>query len=330
MTARPPAADNRQTARGGAPAAPSPLRLESLAASLVVADAAGSRLDVFLADRLPIFASRKAAYKAVKEGRASINGQPTIAPHQRLAVGDRIDLADDRRPPPPPLALELTVVFEDDWLAVVVKPPGLAVSGNFARTAVRALPTNLLPSHAPDALRTPLPVHRLDAPTGGLLLVAKRATALVDLGRQFARREVRKRYRAIAAGHLPPVAQVELPVDGRPASTRFHRLASVPSLNYGVLTVVDCFPESGRTHQIRRHLAALGAPIVGDPEYGTPGQVLKGKGLFLWAVELAFRHPDSGAQMQFAVDPPAKFASLLAREQRRTLRQRGNAAIAPG
>jgi len=152
--------------------------------------AAGMRLDVFLAERHDRFPSKKAAYKAIKRGEVAVNGTTVRDPQLPLTKGDILAVSADSRPPPPPLAINVAVVYEDDHLAVVEKPPGLPVSGNFSRTLLRALPHNLEPSAAADILRSPQPVHRLDGPTGGLVLIAKSASALADIGRQFENREV--------------------------------------------------------------------------------------------------------------------------------------------
>lgn len=278
----------------------------------------GLRLDVFLSGELEAFPSKKSAYKAIKRGEVIVNGRAVLNPQTAIRAGDTITVGPDSRPPLPPLSLTLPIVFEDSFLAVIEKPPGLPVSGNFARTVLRALPHNLVPSGEPDALPNPGPAHRLDRPTGGLLLIAKTAGVVADLGRQFAQREVRKVYHAIAAGPVPEHVRVDEPVEGRQAVTDFILRETAPSMNYGLLSFVECHPLTGRTHQIRRHLAHLGAPVVGDRQYGQPGRVLKGKGLFLWATELAFRHPAAGLSLDIAIPPPPKFATLLARESRRS------------
>lgn len=280
----------------------------------------GSRLDRFLCENTPIFASKKAAYKAVKRGEIHVNGTCVIDPQHRLHGGDRVTVFPDTRTAPASLALTMPVVFEDDYLAVVEKPPGLPVSGNYVKTVQRALPYNLSASLELDALRMPRPVHRLDGPTGGVLLVAKTAGALVDLSHQFEAREVRKIYHAVTAGPLPDSVTVTQPLDEKNAETFFQTLERVPSLNYTELCLVACQPRTGRTHQIRRHLQELGVPIIGDLQYGQAGHVLKGKGLFLWAVGLAFRHPVTGTSFDIIIQTPRKFMALMSREARRTRR----------
>ncbi len=278
---------------------------------------AHQRLDKFLAENSPLFASRKAAYKAVKRGRVTVNGLD-CTPNQRIENGDKIEVCEETGPLPPPLELPLEVVFEDSFVAVLIKPPGIPASGNFARTIQRALPANLDRSCEPDALRLPHPVHRLDGPTGGLLLIAKTAAAMTTLSRQFEQRRVFKKYCAVTAGPLPDWCRANSPVEDREARTEFKVVRRVPSLNYTEMCLVECFPETGRKHQIRSHLAELNAPVVGDRTHNAGKKVMKGKGLFLWAVELAFEHPESGEIIHVLIEPPPKFKSLLDREKRRT------------
>ena len=282
---------------------------------------AGERLDLFAAGEFELIASRKAAQKLAKRGLLLVNGG-TAAPNLAVQQGDRVDLLPDDRPTVPVYDFPVSVLQEDDWLAVVLKPAGIPVSGNYVRTLERALPASLAVSALPDALPRPRPVHRLDAPTQGLLLVAKNARALVSLGRQFEEKTVAKRYRAICLGELSGEGTVAVPVDGRPALTRYEAVVHTRSVTTGWITTVDLQPATGRTHQLRRHLAHLGHPILGDGQY-TEGKVLHGKGLFLAAVALSFRHPEDGRLCEIEIPEPAKFASFRDREERRWRRLQG-------
>jgi len=276
---------------------------------------AGERLDAFAATVFPQIASRKGAQKLAKRGLLLVNG--TVGePHLRVKASDDVALLDDPRPVVPIYNLPLVVVYEDDWLAVVDKPAGIPVSGNYARTLQRALPAHLLPSPLPDALPSPRPVHRLDAPTQGLLLIAKTARAMVDLGRQFEAKTIHKQYRAICLGQLVGEGQIDLPIEARPASTRYRVLGHTHSLTTGWTTTVDLFPATGRTHQLRLHLASLGHPILGDAQH-TEGKALRGKGLVLAAIALTFHHPDDQTERRAEIPEPAKFASLRSRDERR-------------
>ena len=279
-------------------------------------EADGQRLDRFTADQAREFPSRKAAYKAAKNERILLNGQPA-PPHTRVRNGDTIAV---RAPTAlhAPLALPLEIHMQDESIAVITKPPGIPTSGNYARTVARALPANLTPSPRADALPAPHPVHRLDSPTGGLLLIAKTATAAMELGRQFEQRLVRKRYRAIVAGRMhPPEGALTTPVGNREAHTDYRVVAVTPSLSVGDLSLVDLFPKTGRTHQLRSQLADAGYPIIGDKTYHANRKVLRGKGLFLWAAGLTFIHPQTKQKIHCNTPEPPKFNAYIEREMRR-------------
>ena len=260
--------------------------------------------------------SRKGLKKAILAGRVLVDGRPGETA-TRISAGQTLQLLADERPSKRPFELSLATHYEDEHLALVFKPSGLAVSGNRFRTVENALPFNLHPSSRPDALGRPLPVHRLDAPTSGLLLVAKTIAARIELGRQFEAQEVEKRYQAVVLGRPPDTGIFDLPIDGKESLTHYRRRHTVPSLRSGWLSLMDLFPQTGRTHQLRRHLSAAGYPILGDAQYGREGLVLRGRGLFLCAVELSFVHPATGERLRFSIEAPAKFGLHLAREERR-------------
>ena len=275
----------------------------------------GDRLDQYAAQNLHSLPSRKSAYKAAKRGALLVNGQ-TVEPSRFVYVNDEIILVESHARPPV-YRLSLEVVWEDEWLAIISKPPGIPVNGNYARTIERALPFNLTATRAVDALTNPKPVHRLDAPTGGLLLVAKSAKSLMNLSRLFENGRIRKRYRAIVTGRLQRQSTIRLPVNGKHAETFYTVVEHSRSLRTDWLTTLDLIPVTGRTHQLRQHLAAIGHPIVGDSIYGAKKHVFRGKGLFLWAIELEFDHPESGEKIGITIDEPAKFNAYRGREARR-------------
>jgi len=257
-----------------------------------------------------------AAHKAAKRGELRLNGD-VREPGAWVEPGDEIHFAPTARKPPKVYERAIDVPFEDDHLAVVCKPPGIPVSGNLHRTLEHALSYNLGASKADDALPWPYPVHRLDARTGGLVIVAKRADTRTELGRLFQSREVHKRYRALLVGRLEGEGEVDEPLEGRRSVSRFNALQHTRSLHGEWLTTVDLYPRTGRTHQLRKHMAHLGHPILGDEKYGILGLILRGQGLFLWAVQLRFRHPESGETIDVEIDEPPKFESHRRREQRR-------------
>ncbi|MCB9761915.1 MAG: RluA family pseudouridine synthase [Alphaproteobacteria bacterium] len=280
-------------------------------------DTVVERFDRYLALHLEGFPSRAWARKAIKRGEILLNGEPA-EPSRFLHPGDTLTLLGSRRPPPKIFTCRLDVRYEDDWLAVVDKPAGLVVMANRHRTLEHALPHNLKPSGRPDALRRPRPVHRLDVPTSGLLLVAKTAAAQVHLGKQFEHRQVFKRYGALVVGRPDPAeGTLDAPVGERPALSRYRVAQAGRCLKSEWVSLVDLWPLTGRTHQLRIHMANAGWPVLGDDLYGTPPLVLRGKGLYLCALELAFTHPEDDRPVRVTREVPHKFHSFLDREARR-------------
>ena len=274
------------------------------------------RLSDYARSAFPIIPSRKGLAKAIKRGELWIDGAPAQS-GTWMQAGQMLELVDLQQKAPKEYRLPLDVVFEDEYLAVINKPSGIEVSGNKFKTVENALTGSVSPSPLPDALPWPRPVHRLDYSTSGLLMVAKTASAQVFLGRQLEERNVHKRYCSVVMGQVLSSGQVDGPINGLPAHSDYVAGETVPSLRSGHLTRVDLYPVTGRTHQLRIHMAAIGHPIVGDQKYGQTGNVLKGKGLFLAAVGLRFPHPANQQEITVSIDVPAKFDSLLQREQTR-------------
>lgn len=257
-------------------------------------------------------ASRKGIKKAIKKGWVTVDGKPETT-GRWLQGGECVKLQLPEAPLPEKLPeIQLTVHYEDDHLAVVEKPAGLITSGNKWMTLANALPANLAPSQEPDALVLPQPVHRLDYPTSGLVLVGKTASCLTHLGELFARRMIQKTYLAVAIGELPEGGTVEQPIDGKPANSVYERLDRQASPRFGWLNLVRLSPKTGRRHQLRIHLASLGCPILGDREYGIEGLILKGKGLYLHAQSLEFIHPITNEQLRVTSKVAKKFSRLFA------------------
>ncbi len=274
------------------------------------------RLDIYASKLFSHLPTKKSAYRAIKRGDVTLNGE-MCEPCRRVRPGYRIEIAEQEEKKTKGFALDLKIIYEDEHLAVIEKPPGYPVSGNRFKTIENALPFNLKTSALPDALPRPKPAHRLDSPTGGLLLVAKTRTALIKLGRQFQAREVKKRYRAILIGRLEGKGIIEEPVSGRDAKTEYCAVSHTPSIKNKCLTLADLAPDTGRTHQLRRHMSQAGFPVLGDKIYGQDGLILKSKGLFLWSVELSFLHPFDKTRLTFSIEEPDKFKNLLQREKLR-------------
>ena len=260
--------------------------------------------------------SRKGVTKAIKRGEIRLDGE-IVETGRFVKSGQKIDLLDLQLTPPKKYRLKLPVVYEDEYIAVINKPAGIEVNGNKFKTIENALSDNIALSKNIDALSWPRPVHRLDYPTSGLLLIAKTHKAQIGLGEQFENRSIKKRYRAIVMGKPSETGIIEHPIDGRDSKSEFKLIKSVPSLQSTHLSLVDLWPHTGRKHQLRKHMASLGFPILGDKQYGVKGNILHGKGLFLSAVELTFIHPITKEHMNIAIDEPKKFQTTLKREKSR-------------
>lgn len=287
-----------------------------LATHWVPLDIEQQRLSDYLCGVFPQLPSRKSVKVAIKKGAIYVNGKKGhtgdwVLPKQK------IELLEIESAPTKILQLPLDVLYEDDSIAVVFKPAGIPVSGNQFRTIENALLHNISPSDRVDALKKPRAVHRLDAPTSGLLLIAKTRQARIHLGAQFEAKTIQKRYQAIVMGQPPIEGTIDLPIEGKASVSYFICLRTVDSLRSGQLSLLNLFPQTGRTHQLRIHLSQLGFPILGDKLYGTEGQILKGKGLFLTALELEFEHPTTQKRQQIKLPTPYKYTALLDREQRR-------------
>ncbi len=263
-----------------------------------------------------IIPSKSGLKKAIKNGEVFIDGAP--AESSRFVVANqKIELVDLENDLPKIFKHPLEVVFENESFALINKTAGIVVSGNQHRTIANALLYNIKPSQENDALKLPRPVHRLDGPTSGLLLIAKTRSALINLSKQFEHKVISKKYRAIVVGKIPEEMIFDSPVFGKEAYTKCKRIHFVPSLKNTFLSLVELYPETGRTHQLRIHLSEAGFPILGDKTYGKENAILKHKGLFLISTSLRFMDPISDERVSFEISEPKKFSGLLEREARR-------------
>ena len=304
----------------------------------------GERLDRLIARRLPeLSRSRvKALIEAGHVAQEGTGGGTITDPSRRVKPGQRyaISVPDAAPAAPQPQAIRLDIVYEDDDLIVLNKPAGMVVHpapGNPDRTLV-----NALLAHCGDSLggiggvRRPGIVHRLDKDTSGLMVVAKNDAAHASLSRQFAERTSERLYRAIVWGvPRPAEGEIEGPIGrdprnrkrmavvargGKPALTRYR---VVRRFGAGVASLVECRLATGRTHQIRVHLAQAGHPLLGDPVYGGRRGRARGEkeGLTahlagfgrqaLHAATLGFSHPRTARAMQYQVNDPAYFNELI-------------------
>ncbi|MFD0861184.1 pseudouridine synthase [Sungkyunkwania multivorans] len=260
--------------------------------------------------------TKSALKKTIKQGGIRIDGEIATTGHW-IKEGQTIELLDLEKPLQKIFKLPLTVIFEDDHLAIIKKPAGYPTSGNYFRTIQNALPFNLKISKGADAMKIPRPVHRLDNPTSGLLIIAKTRSAQKHLHQQFEEQHISKTYVALVVGTPKLEGEITLPINDRAANTYFETLKTVNSLRNETLSSLKLYPRTGRTHQLRIHLSAIGHPIVGDALYGKEGHTLKHKGLFLSAVGLALKHPHTDQRLRFELPPPNKFTLLMEKEERR-------------
>lgn len=206
--------------------------------------------------------------------------------------------------------LRLNVLYEDEHLAIINKPAGISVSGNKFKTIANALAGSLKQSTRKDAVH-PQPVHRLDYPTTGLLLIGKTSHSIRALNEMFESKRIEKTYFAIAIGEMNSEGLIASEIEGKKSQTQFNLIESVPSERFKHLNFLKLNPKTGRRHQIRIHLSSLGNPILGDQTYGKDGLILKGKGLYLHAGSLKFIHPFTNQIIHQESDLPAKFLKIF-------------------
>jgi 23S rRNA pseudouridine1911/1915/1917 synthase len=293
------------------------------------------RLDRFLASALAL--SRSQLQRLIKEGSVLVGGRPAKA-NQAVKTGQEIsiDVPEPIEAAPAPEDLPLPIVYQDKDLIVVDKPAGMVVhpaAGHEGGTMVNALLHHVDDLSGIGGEKRPGIVHRLDKGTSGLMVVAKHDRAHEELARQFAQREVEKEYLALAWGEVMAGRRIDAPIGRDPSnrkkmaaeSARVRRTRAavtriVRAEHFGrVLTLVQVAIHTGRTHQIRVHLSAIGHPIVGDALYGgvhrrIPGDIRAVTHLdrpFLHSARLVFTHPDDGRRMEFLSAMPADLQKVL-------------------
>jgi 23S rRNA pseudouridine1911/1915/1917 synthase len=288
----------------------------------LIADTTGSRLDKFIAEKCPEL-SRTHAQKLITDGLVTVNG--SIARSSlKINSDDRVEFTIPAETPSH-LALEdipLKIIYEDDDLMVIDKPAGLAVHpapGHPGHTLVNAV-LNHSPTLADgDESLRPGIVHRLDKDTSGLIIVAKNRLAQANLSEQFKERTVTKHYQVLVKGMLTPHSGIIEANIGRDPKRR-QRMAVVETgraarteyrvIKYlGDYSLLEIKPETGRTHQIRVHLAAIGFPVVGDATYGVPSPHIARQ--FLHAARIRFKLPSTGEWVEFESPLPLDLEKAL-------------------
>lgn len=288
----------------------------------VIIKEAGNRLDKALADLTEL--SRSQANEAIKAGTVLVNGKSAKA---KYAVKED-DVITYKLPEEEVLEykaedIPLDIIYEDADVAVVNKPQGMVVhpsAGHTSGTLVNALMYHVKDLSSINGVVRPGIVHRIDKDTSGLLMIAKNDKAHNALAAELKDKKSLRKYVAIVHGNLPnDRGVIEAPIGrsdkdrkkqavtakGKPAVTRFTVLE-----RFGNYTLVELQLETGRTHQIRVHMAYIGHPVAGDPLYG-PRKTLKGHGQFLHAKTLGFTHPTTGELVEFTAEEPAIFKETL-------------------
>lgn len=289
---------------------------------------AGERIDAFLASKLHDV-TRSWLQKLIEAGNVSVEGREKLAKNYKLRAGDRltVELPEPETLDVLPENIPLDIVYEDKYLLVVNKPSGMVVHpavGNHTGTLV-----NAVMFHCGDQLSSingvvrPGIVHRIDKDTSGLLVIAKTDAAHRGLAEQFAVHSIKRAYRAVVYNNIKEDdGRVDAPIGrnpkdrlkmavvsadkGRRAVTNYHVIE-----RSGKFTYVECRLETGRTHQIRVHMAYIGHPLLGDPLYG-PRKGMSGvTGQVLHAKELGFVHPITGEYMEFESELPPEFVKAL-------------------
>ncbi|MGI1767934.1 RluA family pseudouridine synthase [Streptococcus uberis] len=282
----------------------------------------GARLDKALADLTDL--SRSQANDEIKKGTVLVNGEPVKAKYT-VKEGDIISyqLPEEEILDYEAEDIPIDIVYEDEDLAIINKAQGMVVhpsAGHSSGTLVNALLYHIKDLSTINGVVRPGIVHRIDKDTSGLLMIAKNDKAHHILADELKAKKSLRKYLAIVHGNLPndrgmieaPIGRSEkdrkkqaVTAKGKDAITRFQVVE-----RFGDFTLVELSLETGRTHQIRVHMAYIGHPVAGDPLYG-PRKTLAGNGQFLHAQTLGFTHPSTGEMVTFTVEPPIIFRQTL-------------------
>jgi 23S rRNA pseudouridine1911/1915/1917 synthase len=288
----------------------------------IIVEVAGIRLDKFVGEKCPAL-SRTHAQKLITEGFITVNGRVARS-SLKLSRGDRVVIIIPPTPPPSlaPEVIPLNIIYEDNDLLVIDKPAGLVVHpapGHPAHTLANAVLSYLPHLSQDDTSLRPGIVHRLDKDTSGLIIVAKNRLAHENLADQFKSRFVSKVYQVLVKGRLSPEAGIIEASIGRDPYNR-QRMAVVTGgrearTEYRVIkyisgnSLLEIKPRTGRTHQIRVHLAAVGHPVLGDVTYGVPHPGLSRQ--FLHAGRIGFNLPSTGRYVEFSSPLPPDLEQAL-------------------
>lgn len=286
---------------------------------------AGERIDRFLADSQDL--TRSFLQKILKEGEVIVNGK-SVKANYKLRKGDRIEFEIPEAVEPDIVAedIPLSILYEDADVLVVDKPKGMVVhpaAGHYSRTLVNAVMYHCKGELSGiNGVLRPGIVHRIDRDTTGSIIICKNDMAHNEIARQLKEHSINRRYRAIVTGVLKNEEgtiegaigrdkkdrkKMAITADGKPAVTHYRVLQRFKHYTY-----VECVLETGRTHQIRVHMASIGHPLLGDEVYGRRSDKYKCEGQCLHAMTLGFHHPRTGEYIEVNAPLPPYFEHLLA------------------
>lgn len=284
------------------------------------------RIDRYLADKCPDF-SRSYLQKLLKEGAASVNTK-TVKTNYKVQAGDHVilNIPDPQVLDILPQDIPLDILYEDQWLMVVNKPKDMVVhpsAGHLEGTLVNAVMAHCGENLSGiNGVLRPGIVHRIDKDTTGALLICKDDAVHRDIAEQLKIHSINRRYRAVVQGNIKEEeGTVDAPIGRHPTDRKKmainHRNGKNAVTHYRVLerfgqaTYIECRLETGRTHQIRVHMASLGHPLLGDTVYGSAKNPYHLQGQALHAMVLGFDHPVTGEYIEFQAPIPEYFSKLL-------------------
>ena len=282
------------------------------------------RIDKYISEEIEDI-SRSFAAQLLEGGMVTVSGK-TVGKNYRPRSGEfiEISLPEPKNLDLTPENIPLDIVYEDDSLAVINKPQGMVVhpaNGNESGTLVNALLYHFGDNlSAINGVIRPGIVHRIDKDTAGLLVVAKTNDAHLALSRQLKEKKAKRRYVAIVHGNIEGVGTIDKPIGrhpkdrkkmavvkgGRSAVTHYRAVE-----NFRDAALIECILETGRTHQIRVHMASIGHSIVGDKTYCSQKEKIKTNGQLLFAETIGFNHPKTNEYMEFSAELPGYFSEIL-------------------
>lgn len=291
----------------------------------ITAEENGTRIDSFLSEELEEL-SRSYVQKLIGDGLIQVN-EKNVKSNYKVKTGDKllVQIPDATPVDILPEEMNLNIVYEDSDLLVVNKPAGLVVHpahGHYSGTLVNGLLAHCTDLSGINGKMRPGIVHRIDKDTSGLLMIAKNDIAHQHLAAQLKEHSIRRAYYALVQGIISePAGLVDAPI-GRHETERKKMAVTLKNSKearthyyvkerFAKQTFIECRLETGRTHQIRVHMAYLGHPLVGDPLYGTRKNNLDFPGQALHAYALGFIHPRTGEEMYFEAPLPEHFQTVL-------------------